>query len=126
MPGQRIAGTVYLQTPIGNVEIGGSWTVSIAKVNREAVVGAGGGGGYKETPVACYCEGDVLLTPELALLGLEAITDGAFTVELANGRAYTFQHAWTGKAPEANAIDGTGTLRFECLPKHAAEIAAAS
>lgn len=113
MAGQRIAGTAFLKADGAQYLLAGSLTVSIDNLERDGKAGLSGVAGYGEAPRVPFIEGEVFLTADLSTATLLAMTNVTVTAELANGRTYVLSNAWTAKARELNAADGTTTVRFE-------------
>lgn len=110
---KRIAGTAYVKVDGAQYSLSGSLTVSVDSVEREGKAGLSGVAGYSEMPRVPFIEGEFYLTADLSLKAVEAFTDVTVTAELANGKTYVLRNAWTAGAREANAADGTVTIRFE-------------
>lgn len=111
--GKRIAGTAFVKADGAQYTLAGSLTVSIDAAEREGLAGLSGVAGYKETPVVPFIEGEFFLTEGLSLEDVEAMTDVTVTAELANGKTYVLRNAWASGKREANASEGTATIRFE-------------
>lgn len=109
----RIAGTAYVKADGAQFSLAGTLTVSIDKAEREGLAGLSGVAGYKETPRVPFIEGEFYLTENLSLPTIEGIVNATITAELANGKTYVLRNAWSAGAREANAAEGTVTIRFE-------------
>lgn len=109
----RVAGVCYLKANGKQLTLGGAFTVSPSKVEREGVVGMSGVAGYKETPVIPYIEGEVITTADLDIEELDAFVGGTVTAELANGKNYVLTQAWRAGRSEIDGVEGKLPVRFE-------------
>lgn len=110
----KIAGTVFLLVDGQQLSTGGTFNYGPGEVERETMVGAGGVAGFKEMPIAGFLEAEIFTTRDLSLKTLSDATEaGTITVELANGFTYVLNGGWVTGRPEANAIGGTVTIRWE-------------
>lgn len=113
--GKRIAGTCYIKVDGVQLDVAGSVTVSISKVEKEGLSGLSGPVGYTEKPRVPSIEVEAFLTKKFPMDKLEEMDGGTVTAELANGKTAVLSGAWLKGPIEASAGDGTTTLTFEGL-----------
>jgi len=117
---QRFAGIAYVYQNGQQLPLKGNFTISPSRIERTGIAGQDRVHGYSEMPRVPYIEGDISMTDELSIEELENITDATITTELANGRIYVLQEAWTKSAFELNTAEGTVRVRWEGVECHEA------
>src|SRR5262249_51239569 len=108
-----VAGVVYLRVDGRQYRARAEIKVSIATVEREAVIGQDGIHGYIERRVPCYIEGKITDGPELSIDLIQQMCNVTVTVELLNGKVYLLRNAWNTKANPLDTTDGSIEFRFE-------------
>jgi hypothetical protein len=112
MAGKKIAGTCYIKVDGEQLEVSGGLECPLSDQKREAVVGAAGVAGFKETTIAPYVKVTAILVPGFPLDKLKSATDMTITAEFANGTVYVLSDAWFGGESSHKAEDGTADLEF--------------
>lgn len=107
MASQKKAGIIYIKVDGTQYQAKGNFTYNLGKAKREAIVGADGVHGYKETPQVAFIEGEITDDAGLDLEKLTQIDNATGTLELANGKVIVLRDAWyagdgNGQSEEAN------------------------
>ena len=79
----------------------------------EAIIGADGVHGYKETPQVSYIEGAVTDREDLDLEALVGADECTVTLELNNGKIITLSRAWFAGDGTASTEEAEIPIRFE-------------
>lgn len=82
---------------------------------REALSGATGVVGYRETYEPASIEIAVFDAGTLSLAVLMDMESVTVTVETREGKLYALTDGWLASSPEPDAINGTVTLRWESM-----------
>lgn len=109
MADQRRAGLITLKTGGVVQDAKGEFTYNLGVPKREAIIGADGVHGYKETPQVPFIEGAIT---DRGTLDLEALVKGkglTITLELANGKTISLRGAWY--AGDGNGTTGEGEIQ---------------
>lgn len=101
----KIDGTLY--------EAKGSFSYNLGLDVREAIIGADGVHGYKETPQVSYIEGAVTDREDLDLEALVGADECTVTLELNNGKIITLSRAWFAGDGTASTEEAEIPIRFE-------------
>jgi hypothetical protein len=109
----RRGGIIQLQVNGELYDAKGNFTYNIGRPKREAIVGADSVHGYKETPQACFVEGEITDRGTLDLDGLVSLTGATVTLELANGKVIVLRDAWYASEGTGNTEEGNIGVRFE-------------
>lgn len=110
---QRRAGTLYLKINGITFDAKGNFTYGIGNPKREAIVGADGIHGYKETPQVAFIEGEITDRSDLDLAALTNTDDITATLELANGKIIAVRNAWYAAEGHVQTEEGNIQLRIE-------------
>lgn len=102
----RVAGKIYNCQKI-EPNLGGE--------QREAVVGYNGVGGFKVTKVAPSISATIIVTPDVSIADLNALTNETAEVQMADGRAYTFEGATTTEPLTHSSEDGTAEWSLQAV-----------
>lgn len=110
----RVGGIINIKVD-GNVLLAkGAFSYNIGYPKREAVVGADGVHGFKETPQPSFIEGKITDTSELNLkTQILAIKNATVTLELANGKLVVLNQAYYAGDGTVNTEEGEIDCRFE-------------
>ena len=93
----RRAGIIYVKVDGKQYDAKGAYTYNLGKPKRDAIIGADGVHGYKETPQVAFIEGAV---PDV-------------TLELNNGKVVTLSNAWFASEGSGSTDEGEIAVRFE-------------
>lgn len=109
----RRAGRIYVKVDGQQYDAKGDFTYNLGADKRDAIVGADGIHGYKETPQIPFIEGAFTDAPDLDLQKLAEGDNLTVTLELVNGKTIVLSNAWF--AGEAGVTTGEGeiSVRFE-------------
>jgi tail tube protein len=110
---QRRAGLLQVKVNGEIQEAKGAWTYNLGRPVREAIVGADGVHGYKETPQIAFIEGAITDRLSLDLAALVSIADATVTLDLANGKTILLSQAWFAGDGSATSEEGEIAVRFE-------------
>ena len=110
---KRVAGICHFIADGKQFSLGGSFSFSPETISREAVTGLSGQVFFKETPVAPFMEGEVIVTSETDLQEISKMTGVTVTGEFANGHTWTLTDAFKVGVSEISGGDGTTSIRFE-------------
>ncbi len=111
--GQRRGGIIQLQ--VGGVlhDAKGSFTYNLGRPLREAIIGADGVHGYKETPQPAFIEGAITDRGDLDLNALVTVKLKTITLETANGKVIVLRDAWFAGEGSGTTEEGEIAVRFE-------------
>lgn len=110
---QRKGGIIQVQINGEIFDARGNWTYNLGKPAREAIVGADGVHGYKESPQVAFIEGEITDRGSLDLAALTAIDEATVTLSLANGKVIVLRDAWFAGDGTGNTEEGNIAARFE-------------
>jgi hypothetical protein len=113
MADQRRGGIIQLQLNGELQDAKGNFTYNLGRPKREAIVGADGIHGYKETPQVAFVEGEITDRGNLDLDKLVTMKDATVTLELANGKVVVLRDAWYASEGTGNTEEGNVAVRFE-------------
>jgi hypothetical protein len=91
----------------------GNFTYNLGRPKREAIIGADGVHGYKETPQVAFVEGEITDRGALDLDGLTRVDGATVTLELANGKVISLRDAYFAAEGTGNTDEGNIGVRFE-------------
>lgn len=115
MADQRRAGLISVNVN-GEVQSAkGDFTYGLGKPKREAIIGADGVHGYKETPQVAFIEGKLTDRGSLDFGALCELTDATTTVELVNGKTVVLRNGWYAADGTANTGESELDFRMEGL-----------
>lgn len=109
----RRAGLITLQIDGEVYEAKGSFSYNLGQNRREAILGADGVHGYKETPQVSFIEGAVTDRADLDLAALVKSDDVTVTLKLNNGKVITMAGAWFAGDGTARTEEAEIPVRFE-------------
>lgn len=109
----RRAGLIYVKINGLQIEAKGNFTVGYGKPKREAIVGADGVHGYKETPQISYVEGAVTDASDLDTAALLETVSATVTVDLNNKKTLILEDAWYSGEGTMSTEEGEIGIRFE-------------
>lgn len=95
------------------LDVAGSATMKTGTVMREALNGATGVVGRKESYEPAFCEAEVHIRDLTALAAIEGAEDITVIAVLASGQTAQITDAWLVSSPDADLVGGVTTLRFE-------------
>ena len=104
----RRAGTIYVKVDGAQKEAKGDYSYNLGKPKREAIIGADGVHGYKETPQVAFIEGAITDSKDLDLAKLAEQDNVTVTLELNNGKTVVLPDAWF--ASEATVTTGEAEI----------------
>ena len=119
---QRRGGIIQVQINGEVHDAKGNWTYNLGRPMREAIIGADGVHGFKETPQVAFIEGEITDRGALDLSKLVVIEDATVTLTLANGKVVVLREAWWAGEGTGNSEEANIAARFE--GKGAEEVAA--
>jgi hypothetical protein len=102
MADQRRAGLIQLQVDGEVYDAKGEFSYNLGAPKREAIIGADGVHGYKETPQVPFIEGAITDRGTLDMAKVVSFSGGTVNLSLSNGKSIVLGDAWY-------AGDGTGT-----------------
>ena len=103
----RRAGIIYVKVDGRQYDAKGAYTYNLGKPKRDAIIGADGVHGYKETPQVAFIEGAVTDSDELDLATLVTADNVTVTLELNNGKVVTLS------GPDGYVYDPDGVCTQE-------------
>ena len=111
--GNRRAGRISFKVDGTLYEAKGTFSYNLGLDIREAIIGADGVHGYKETPQVSYIEGAVTDREDLDLEALVGADECTVTLELNNGKVVTLSNAWFASEGSGSTDEGEIAMRFE-------------
>lgn len=113
MADQRRAGLIQLQ--VGGViqDAKGNFSYNLGLPKREAIPGADGIHGYKETTQVPFIEGAITDRGTLDLAVLAAGTGLTITLQLSNGKTIVLGNAWYAGEGTASTEEAEIPVRWE-------------
>lgn len=109
MENQRRAGLIQLQVNGEIFDAKGSFSYNLGRPKREAIPGADGIHGYKETPQVAFIEGAITDRGNLDVAALATGRDLTVTLTLGNDKMIVLRAAWF-------AAEGTGSTEEAEIP----------
>lgn len=113
MAQNRVAGLISLKVDGQIYNAKGNFTYNLGRHKKEAVIGADGVHGYKETPQVPFIEGEITDRAAISLQTLCDIENATVTLELANGKVIVIRGAWFAADGTANTEESNVGIRFE-------------
>lgn len=117
---QRRGGTISLMTNGELQDAKGSFSYNLGRPKKEAIIGADGVHGYKETQQVPFVEGAITDRGTLDLEALVNFKDGTVTLALANEKIIVLRDAWYAGEGTVTTEEGEIAVRWE--GKNAEEI----
>lgn len=93
----------------------GSWTYNLGRLRREAIVGADGVHGFKETPQVAFIEGEITDDSELDLEEFLDAQGQTYMLHLRNGKVVELRDAWHAGEGNVETEETNVAVRFEGL-----------
>ncbi len=109
----RRAGRIFLKVDGTQYDAKGDFSYNLGSPSREAIVGADGIHGYKETPQVAFIEGAVTDSPDINLQELLESDNITVTLELANGKTIVLSNAWFAGEGGVTTGEAEIAVRFE-------------
>lgn len=109
MANQRRAGLISVKADGVVQDAKGNFSYNLGYPKREAIPGADGVHGYKETPQVAFIEGAITDRGDLDLAALVKATNVTVTLRLGNDKTIVLNGAWF-------AGDGTGSSEEAEIP----------
>jgi hypothetical protein len=109
----RRAGLIWLKIDGRQVEAKGDFTIQPGQPKRDAIVGADGIHGYKETPQVAYIEGAITDSADLDTVDFRKITNSTVTLQLNNAKTWVLEDAWYASEGTLTTGEGEIGIRFE-------------
>ncbi|WP_297668990.1 phage tail tube protein [uncultured Desulfovibrio sp.] len=109
----RRAGRIYVKVDGQQYDAKGDFTYNLGADKRDAIVGADGIHGYKETPQIPFIEGAFTDAPDLDLQKLAEGDNLTVTLELVNGKTIVLSNAWFAGEGGVTTGEGEISVRFE-------------
>ena len=109
----RRAGVIFFKVNGNQLDAKGNFTYNLGKGKREAIIGADGVHGYKETPQTPFIEGEITDRPDLKLADLTSIDNATVTLQLASGKTVVLSDAWYAGEGTGNTEEANIGVRFE-------------
>ncbi|WP_027367403.1 phage tail tube protein [Desulfocurvibacter africanus] len=101
----KVDGTLY--------DAKGSFTYNTGQPKREAIVGADGVHGFKETQQAPFIEGEITDRASLDLEKFVTIDGATVTLEMLNGKVFVLREAWFAGDGSVTTEEAAIAVRFE-------------
>lgn len=109
----RRAGTIFFKVGGRQLDAKGNFTYNLGNPKREAIIGADGVHGYKETVQTAFIEGEITDSADLKLADLTNIDSETITLELGNGKTVVLSQAWFAGEGTGNTEEANISVRFE-------------
>ncbi len=113
MADQRRAGLIELKTNGTIQDAKGAFTYNLGHPIREAIVGADGIHGYKETPQVAFIEGVITDRSNLDLAALVTLRNATVTLKAGNGKMISLKDAYYAGDGNVSTEEAEITVRFE-------------
>jgi hypothetical protein len=113
MANQRVAGLIQVQVDGEIYDAKGSWSYNLGRPKREAVIGADGVHGFKETPQPAMIEGALTDRGTLDLAALATGRDLTVSLTLGNGKLIVLRDAWFAGEGTGTSEEGEVAVRWE-------------
>lgn len=107
------AGKIYVKINGELRDAKGDYTYNLGKPKRDAIIGADGVHGYKETPQVAFIEGAVTDAPGFSLADLATVDNATVTLELAIGKTIVLNNAWFAGEGSVTTGEAEIAVRFE-------------
>lgn len=109
----RRAGRIYLKIDGALHDAKGSFSYNLGRDKRDAIVGADGIHGYKETPQIAFIEGAVTDRGDMDLEAMAMQDNVTVTLELVNGKTIVLANAWFAGEGTVTTEEAEITVRWE-------------
>jgi hypothetical protein len=111
----RRSGNIFFSVDGERFDAKGNFSYNLGSPKREAIVGADGVHGYKETTQVPFIEGEITDRGDLSLGRLTTMTGVTVTLELANGKTIALRDAWFAGEGTGSSEEAAIPVRFEGL-----------
>ena len=109
----RRAGRIYVKVDGALQDAKGSFSYNLGQDKRDAIVGADGIHGYKETPQIPYIEGAITDRGSLNLESLTLQDNVTVTLEQAHGKTIVLANAWCAGEGTVTTEEAEIAVRWE-------------
>ena len=109
----RRAGRIYLKIDGALCDAKGSFSYNLGHDKRDAIVGADGIHGYKETPQVPFIEGAITDRADLDLELISKADNVTVTLELVNGKVIVLANAWFAGEGGVTTEEAEVAVRWE-------------
>ena len=109
----KVGGVIGFQINGEVYQAKGEFTYNLGRPKREAVIGADGVHGHKETPQVPFIEGEITDRKDLDLNALTTLTGATATLELANGKVIALRDAYYAAEGTGHTEEGNIDIRLE-------------
>jgi hypothetical protein len=109
----RVGGVIELKVDGSILSAKGNFTYNLGRPKREAVVGSDTVHGFKETPQACFIEGEITDHASVSLDALVSLEGTTAYLRLANGKVIVLRDAWFAGEGTGNSEEGNIAFRLE-------------
>src|SRR5262245_51958050 len=110
---QRRAGLIQLQVNGVVEDAKGAFTYNLGNPKREAIIGADGIHGYKETPQVAFIEGEITDRGNLDVKKFTSYDNLTVTLTLSNGKVVTLFEAWFAGEGTVSTDEANMQVRWE-------------
>jgi hypothetical protein len=108
----RRAGVIEVHANGNRMEAKGTFTGNLGYHKRDAIIGADGIHGYKETPQESFLEGAITDHRDLDVAALVQLTNATVTLRLNNGKTWIWEDAWYANEGSMTTDEGEIGVRF--------------
>lgn len=109
----KVAGVITLKIDGKQYPAKGNFTYNLGTPKREAVMGADGFHGFKETPQVAYVEGEITDRMDIDLKSFVETEDATILLQMANGKSVVFRNAYYAGDGNGETEEGKIGIRFE-------------
>jgi len=109
----RRAGIIFLKVDGEQLDAKGSFTYGFGTAKREAIIGADGVHGFKETPTVAFIEGEITDRSDLDVKRVMELDNVTATLELANGKVFVVRNGWYAADPQGQTEEANIGFRIE-------------
>ena len=112
---EKVGGLIAFKVDGQQLLAMGDFTYNLGKPKREAVIGADGFHGYKETPQVPFIEGEVTISGDTDTAAIADMTDVTVSLDLNDGTSFVLSNAFFAGEGDHGTEDGKFSIRFEGL-----------
>ncbi|PHJ81963.1 tail protein [Nostoc linckia z18] len=113
MAQNRVAGLIFIKVNGQQYDAVGNFEYNLGIPMREAMVGASGTDGFKETPQTAFIEGEIRDRRTLDVAALCRMDYATVTIELANEKVIVLNEAWFAGDGNISTEEAIIKVRFE-------------
>lgn len=110
---QRTAALIQIQAGGRLYSAKGNFTWNLGLPKREAIIGADGTHGYKETAQVAFTEGEFTDMGNIDTRELVTMDDVTVSLQLGNGKTVVLPNAWYAGDGTGNTEESSIDVRFE-------------